>query len=262
MTFIKHELYINKKTLFIWSVLMGAVIFVMMLLYPTMQDSIGTMTDIYKNMGIMTSMFGMDRLDMSTAIGFYGIEMGAMLSIGGGMFAAIIGISMLSKEEGGHTSEYLYVMPKSRSYFITQKLVAAALLIIIYNVVCFVVSILSFVVIGEDIEMKKLTTFMLSELLMNLQIGAMCFGISAILRKNNVGLGIGISILFYFISMLANVTDKVEKLHYITPYYYCDAAVVMVKEEIPLGHLGIGIGVAAACIVFAYIFYNKRDLAI
>ncbi|MDO5520674.1 MAG: ABC transporter permease subunit [bacterium] len=262
MTFIKHELYVNKKTLLIWSVLMGVVILVMMLLFPTMQDSIGSISDIYKNMGIMTSMFGMDKLDFTTATGFYGIEMGAMLSIGGGMFAAIIGISMLSKEESGHTSEYLYVMPKSRSYFITQKLIAAVLLIVAYNLICFVVSILSFAVIGEEILFKKLSIFLLSELLMNLQICAICFAISAILHKNNVGLGIGISVLFYFISMLANVTDKVENLHYITPYYYCDAAVVMVKEAIPLGHLGIGAVIAAVCIGFSYVFYNKRDLTI
>lgn len=262
MVFYKHEMKMNVKSLAIWSAIVGGMILVMILLFPGMVDQMKEITSAYSNMGIFSDAFGMDKIDMATAIGFYGVEAGAMLSIGGAMFAAIIGTGILSKEEGGHTTEFIYVTPNSRRYFLTQKLVASASLIILFDLICFCLALLGFVIIGEAIPWEKLSLYHLAQVIMHLQIGAMCFGISAFLRKVNIGLGIGIALLLYFLSMIANITKSVEWVRYITPYYYSDAANIFDTMEIPIVHLAIGIGMAVVGIVIAYLQYSKKDLNI
>ena len=79
------------------------------------------MNDAFANMGAFSQAFGMDKMSFADAIGYYSMEVGAMLSMGGGMFAAIVGIGMLAKEEGGHVTEFIYVTPNSRNYFIRNN---------------------------------------------------------------------------------------------------------------------------------------------
>lgn len=262
MVFYNHELKVNRKLLFIWSVIVAGMILVMMLIFPSMKEEMSSMMEGYSNMGAFSDAFGLDKLQMGTAMGFFGIEAGSMLAIGGGMFAAIIGTSLLSKEEGGHTTEFIYICPKSREYFVTSKLLAMATIIALFDLVCFGASVAGFAFIGESIVWKKFLVYFVAQLLMHLQIGCMCFGLSAFLRKANIGLGIGIALLLYFVNMIANITGSVENLRYLSPYYYSDAAIIFDKVSIPMEHLLVGIGFAVIGIVLGYVKYVKKDLNI
>ena len=98
MTIVKHEIKQNFKTWLIWSIALSGMLAMFMLLYPAIRSQVKEMAEFYANMGSFTAMFGMDRIDFTTATGFYGIEVGAVISIGGSLFAAMIGIAALSKE--------------------------------------------------------------------------------------------------------------------------------------------------------------------
>lgn len=262
MVFFKHEIRMARKALLIWSSIVGGMILVMMLMFPSMKEEMGKIAQSYANLGPFAEAFGLTKLQMGTAMGFYGIEAGAMLSLGGAMFAAITATAMLSKEEGGHTTEFIYVTPKSRTYFLTQKLLAVATTILLFDLICFLISIISFVIIGEDIQWNKFLLYFLAQTLMHLQIASICYGISAFLRKVNVGLGIGIAMLLYFTNMIANITEGMQNLRYLTPYYYSDAATIFDTTQIPTAHLCLGILIAALGITSAYLKYTKKDLNI
>ena len=262
MTFIKHELKMNLKSLIIWASVVGSMIFCFMLLFPTMEKQIAEIGDVYSQMGGFSQAFGMDKINFATAIGFYGIEVGAVLSLGGAMFASIVGISMLAKEEGGHATEFIYVTPNSRNYFITQKLLSMTLIIFIFDLVCLGLGLLSFISVGEDIEWKKLLLYHLAQYLMHFEIASICFGISAFLRKNNIGLGIGVATLLYFINIFANITDKVEYLRFLTPFYYSDAAEIFSLDKLHGEYIAVGMIITVAAIAVAYVKYNKKDLSI
>lgn len=262
MTFIKHELKMNLKSLLIWMLAVGGMIFCFMLVFPVMEDSVGEISEAYSQMGDFSVAFGMDRINMGTAMGFFGIEIGAVLSLGGSMFAAITGIGMLAKEEGGHTTEFLFVTPNKRTYFITSKLVAGIVLVVIFNVVCMLFGIAGFKCIGEDLVWKQYMLFLLAQLFMNLQIFGICFGISAFLKKNNIGLGIGISMILYFVNLFANITEEVEKLHYITPFSYADAADIFTEEKLKMEYLVPGMAIMVVAVVIGYVKYSRKDLSI
>lgn len=262
MTFIKHELKMNLKSLLIWMLAVGGMIFCFMLVFPVMEDSVGEISEAYSQMGDFSVAFGMDRINMGTPMGFFGVEIGAVLSLGGSMFAAIMGIGMLAKEEGGHTTEFLFVTPNKRTYFMTSKMVAGIFIVAVFNVVCMLLGVAGFMCIGEDLEWNQYLLFFLAQFLMNLQIFGICFGISAFLKKNNIGLGIGIAMLLYFVNLFANITEEVEKLHYITPFSYTDAADIFTTEKIKTEYLIPGMIIMIVVIGIGYVKYNRKDLSI
>lgn len=262
MTFVKHEMKMNFKALLIWALAVGGMIFCFMLMFPTMEDSMGELSGAYSQMGSFSTAFGMDKINIGTPMGFFGIEIGATLSLGGSMFAAIIGIGMLAKEEGGHTTEFLFVTPNRRIYFITAKLIAAILIIAVFDLLCMLLGILGFVCIGEELIWKQYLLFFLAQYLMHLEIAGICFGISAFLRKNNIGLGIGISMILYFINLFANITEDVEKLHYITPFSFSDASEIFTSEKILTEYLIPGMLIMMVFILIGYLRYSKKDLSI
>ena len=88
----------------------------------------------------------------------------------------------------------------------------------------------------------------------------MCFGISAFLRKSNVGLGLGLAILMYFLQMFVNISDKAKFLKYITPYSYSDAAKIFPTGSIDGALLGIGMAIAAIFLGIGFLKYKKKDL--
>lgn len=262
MTFVIHELKMNLKTLLIWTLAVAGMIFCFLLVFPVMEDSVNEISEAYSQMGDFSVAFGMDKINMGTPMGFFGVEIGAVLALGGSMFAAITGIGMLAKEEGGHTTEFLFVTPNKRNYFITAKLVAGIIIIAIFTVTCMLFGIGGFFAIGEKPVWNQYFLYFFAQFLMYLEIAGICFGISAFLKKSNIGLGIGIAMILYFVNLFANISEEVEKLHYITPFSYSDAANIFTEEKIQVEYLIPGIVIMIVAVVAGYIKYNRKDLSI
>lgn len=114
----------------------------------------------------------------------------------------------------------------------------------------------------DEVPWKDISLFHLAQTIMHLQVSCICFGISAFLRKSNVGLGIGIAMLLYFVNIFANITEDVKWLHNVSPFYYCDGAQVLVKHGIEGRYVAIGVVMAIVAVVIAFVKYNKKDLNI
>ena len=96
MTLAKHELWRERWTLAVWTVSIGALMAVCVFLYPEMKDEMDGVTEIFASMGAFTAAFGMDRLNFGTFIGFYAVECGNILGLGGAFFACLIAIGTLA----------------------------------------------------------------------------------------------------------------------------------------------------------------------
>jgi len=260
MTIVKHELKRNWKSLLIWSAILGGMIFMFMLMFPAIKDQIGAMQEAYANMGSFTAMFGMDKINFTTAMGFYGIEAGAMISLGGAMFAALTGAGALSKEEGNHTAEFLLTHPISRKQIVAEKLIFVALQVLCFNLFCFVCALISFGIINEPLEMNKLLLFHFVQLIMQWEIACICLCVSAFQKKANVGLGLGFSAILYFMNLFVNASEDAKFLKYITPFNYSDASEVFSTGHLDGVLIGIGCAIAVAGVVVAFVKYCKKDI--
>ncbi len=260
MTLFLHEWKQNSKMFLIWTAVVAGMTLVFMMIYPQMAGQVEEMTDIYANLGSFSAAFGMDRINFATPLGFYGIEAGAMISIGGGMLAALLGGGILCKEEGNHTAELLFTMPHRREALTLWKALAAGTMIIAFNLVCVLSGIAAFACIGEELLWKEFCLYHTAQLLMQLEIGMLCFCISAFLHRTSMGVGIGVSMTCYFLQLFVNITDKAAFLKYVTPYYYADAANIFPTASIEWKLVALGMAYGIVAVAAGVYYYARKDL--
>lgn len=131
------------------------MLLICMMMFPEINTGMEDMNDMFANMGSFTQAFGMDRLNFGDVMGFYAIECGNILSIGGGFFAALLGINALAKEEKERTAEFLLTHPIRRWTVIFQKLLAILFELLLMNMIVMAVSALSFAFIGEELAVRE-----------------------------------------------------------------------------------------------------------
>lgn len=261
MTIFKHELRQNRLALIIWSCAISFLLAISVLMYPEMSKEMDEMNDVFANMGSFSSAFGMDQLNFGEFSGYFGIECGNTLGLGGAFFAAILGIGLLSKEENGHTADFLFAHPISRARVITEKLLAMAVQILFLNVFVIVITTCAALAIGETPNFKEFYLLLIAYFILQLEIGAITFGISAFLKGNGIAIGLGITFVFYFLNILANLTEDAKFLKYITPYGYTDAAPIISNHSLEWKYLAVGCCFTIISIAMAFIKYRKKDLA-
>jgi ABC-2 type transport system permease protein len=211
-------------------------------------------------MGAFSSAFGLDTLDFGSLKGFYGIECGNILGIGGALFAALIGIGALANEEKNGTAEFLLTHPLSRSGIVTAKLVSVLIQVLILNVSVWLMAVGSIAAIGEPVPWKEVTLLHTAYFLLQVELACICFGISAFLWKGGIGIGLGLAIALYFMNIIANLTSKADVLKYITPFGYADGSEIFNKGALDTCKLLVGLAFTVIGIALAYWKYNQKDI--
>ena len=260
MTIFKQELRSQKISICIWSFSIGLLFAVCVLMYPDMKSQMNGVNEMFSSMGNFTQAFGMDQLNFGTLIGFYTVEGGNILGIGGAFFAAITAITALMKEEKERTAEFLMTHPVSRKRVVTEKLISIFVEIILLNLIVFLCALVSIFAIKESIEFKPLILLHVAYLLMQFEIAGICFCISAFLRKTGGGIGIGIAAVFYFLNIVANISEDAKVLKYITPFGYTEGSDIINELSLKTEYLIPGMIFMVIGIVIAYIHYSVKDL--
>ena len=261
MTVLKHELKQNRKALIVWTVAIAFLLATCIFLFPEMKGEMDSVSEVFSSMGGFSEAFGMDKVSFGTLTGFYSVECGNILGLGGAFFAAFTAVTILAKEEKDHTGEFLLTHPVSRCGVVTGKLIAVLVQIAVVNIIIYLVAIGSIAVVGEEIPWKEITLLHTAYFLMQLELGGICFGVSAFLRKGSLGIGLRIAILMYFLNIITNISDSTEFLKYITPFAYAEGSEIVsnLSLECPLILLGIAYGVVG--IILGYFKYAKKDIA-
>lgn len=191
-------------------------------LFPEMKSQMEDVNKIFASMGSFTAAFGMDRLNFGTLTGFYSIECGNILGLGGAFFAALTAYSILSKEEKDRTAEFLLTHPVSRFRIVTEKLFAVLIQLIIMNSFILILSLSSIAIAGA---------------------------------------ALGLAAAMYFLNLIANITEAAEFLRYLTPFAYCEGADIIEKCALNPAYLIPGIIYAVLGIGAAYLKYCKKDIS-
>lgn len=261
MTIFRHELRLGKIALLIWSAAISFMLALCILIYPEMAEEMGQVSKLFASMGAFSQAFGLDQINYGEFLGFFCVECGNVLGLGGAFFAALIGVSALAKEEKEHTAEFLLTHPVSRTRVIGEKFCAVAAQIAVLNLICIAVTALSVLIIGEDVEIETMGLLFLAYFLMQLEVGAITFGISAFLRRGSLGVGLGLAACFYFLNLISNLVDETEFLKYITPFGYTEGADIIKNHALNGGYLAAGMAAGAIAISLAFWKYIKKDIA-
>lgn len=261
MTILKHELRQGLRTALLWALGCAAFILLGMTVYPRVKGNIGMVERMIESMGPLAQAVAMDQLIYGEVLGFYAAEAGNVLALGGGMFAAILGLNMLAKEEGRHTAEYLYPHPVSRLWVIVQKFAAILIQILVFCGINLLASLLSFRLLNESYEAAVFWRMQLGIFLLMLHVACLGFGLSAFLSRDSIGLGIGLALLMYFINLLINMEIGIEALRYLTPYYYTHASALL-SAGFNRHFMRLNALISAGAVLLGTLRYITKDLRI
>ena len=261
MMVIRHELKQSRISLIIWSVAIGFLLAVCIFMFPEMKGEMNEVSEVFSSMGSFTQAFGMDKVNFGTLLGFYAVECGNILGLGGAFFASLCAISVLSKEEKERTAEFLLTHPVSRVRVVAEKLISVILQILILNAVVYVTAISSIALIGETVPWQEITLMHTAYLILQLELVGICFGVSAFLCRGSIGIGLGIAVIMYFLNIIANLTESAEFLKYITPFGYADGAEIVRNVSLDANMIVIGLLFAAIGISAGFIKYCRKDIS-
>ncbi|MCI9136232.1 MAG: ABC transporter permease subunit [Lachnospiraceae bacterium] len=261
MIILRHELRQGRCALALWTGIIAFMLGICVLIYPEMESQMSEVSGMFADMGGFSAAFGMDRINFGEFMGYFGVECGNILGLGGSFFAALLGISALAKEEKEQTAEFLLSHPVSRKEVVMEKFLGVIFQIVLLNAAVFCVTVLAAWMVGESLDYKILVLLFLAYFLLQVETAALCFGVSAFISRGSLGIGLGLAALFYFLNIIANLTEKAKFLKYITPFGYAEGADIIADGGIDGRYLAVGMVFAAAGAAAAFYKYVRKDIA-
>jgi len=258
---IRQELKLNLKSMLIWALTVGGLGFICLLMYTSMEGEVMEMADSFSQMGAFSDAFGMSTLSIATIGGFFATEVGTVHGLGSAMFAAFFASSMLSKEEDGHTGEFLFSLPVSRSKIITAKGLTILIHLAAFTLICGAFYVMGFAALGEEFPAKEMVRFLSCMFLMNVEIASVAYLVSATSSKTRMGLALGISLIIYTYDIIGRVIPSMKDYLFIGPFSYVNASEIFAHMDAPDHSFTVAFLVLAVTVVCTFLTYTRKDLA-
>ena len=250
------ELRRNRLLIIIWSAASAFMLAVSLLIFPLLVSQLGSLAE----MNEMLSAFGEDASSFMDYTGYYASEIVSVLGIGGAIFAALVGINALSREEREHTAEFLLTHPVHRSRVVLEKLLSVIVAVFVLSAVSALLSTVVSAAIGEKPDVGAIALTFLAHFIMHVEIASICFLLGSFMTRGAIAAGLGTAFGAYVLYFVANVTEKTKFLKYVTPFGYAEGSYIAANGRIHGGYLAVGLAITAACIAAAFAVYRKKDI--
>lgn len=256
------ELRANMKSFLVWS---GSIIFLIVSAMSEFSAYYNNpeMTKVFDAMPKdMMDAFNMNAANMTTVSGFYSVLI-TYFFIMLGIHGALMGSQIIAKEERDKTVEYLFSMPISREKVVGIKLGVGVinclgLLLVtngasIFSAMRYEVTedFLGFV-IRADVALFLVQMIFLS----------MGMALAAFLKRHQLSgrLAIVIVLIAYLLSIIMGITDKLDRVKFLTPYKYFDMLKILHGENVSGGYVLLALGIIVMSLGLSFYRYPRRDL--
>jgi len=264
MNIYLHELKSKLKSMLIWSAAIAAVIFIYQGAFSSLSADTAMMQDMLDQFPKELMMaFGMDTIDLSTVLGFYGVAfLFAQLCFA--IQASNYGFSLVSIEERELTADFLLAKPISRTKILTSKLLAAFTVLTVTNLVTWVSSFIIIEIVrnGREYDTNALILVLSSVVIFQLFFLSVGMVISLLVRRlrsvtpYSMALSFGMYVLSAFGGMLGD-----DSLEIISPFKHFDPNYMINNLSYDTPLVMISVVVILISIPVSYILYNRRNIA-
>jgi len=260
----KQEFKMNFMSVVTWSLSLALVIFVFLSLFSSVAADAAVFNEAMASFPKELLMaFGMDTLDLSSVLGFYGVIF-FICQVCLAIQASNYGFSILSVEERDLTADFLLAKPVGRSRILTSKFLSALTGLTITNAVVWVSSFIAIDMNrnGRPYDRNALILLLLSIIVFQLFFLTLGMLISLLVKKVrsvtpfSMALAFGMYVLGAFGSLLGD-----SKLELITPFTHFDPNRILSTGEYDLPLVLISVSVIVVSMVASYVLYNRRNMA-
>ncbi|MCY6355317.1 ABC transporter permease subunit [Clostridium sp. ZS2-4] len=265
MNIFMREMRAHLKSLIIWCINVILIIAMGMMKYAafsktgeSVEKMMAAMPQVFK------TMFGVGFFNLTEVRGYYGVFF-LYFVLMATIHAAMLGATIISKEERDKTAEFLFVKPAGRKKIIISKVLAVIANIFIFNMTTLVSSI---IIVGsynkgesinKDIVLLMMAMFILQLIFMS--IGTATASISKNPKKS-ASVSMAVLLGTYILSIAVDMNSKLENLKYFTPFKYFEAKNLMLNGKFETTFVVLSIIIIGVLSSATYIFYRKRDLKV
>ena len=261
---IKKELKFNLKSFLIWTSILVGMFLVVFLVYPFIitDDTVKNLDEMMKVFPKeLLKSFNMDITSINTVFGWLKSEgfMFALIIIG--LYSSILGSNILLKEEYDKTIEYLSFVPINRKKILLNKVIISLIYIISMVLIVGIFNYIGLLLSG-DFNQKQYLLLSITPLLIGLPLFSINLFISTILHKNkkSIGLSLGLVFMFYLLTILSELSDKINFLKYFTIYTLADTRNIISNASLNPLLIIISIIITTLFIILSMLKYNKKEL--
>lgn len=261
---IKRELKINFKSFIIWLSILIIMFLFTYSIYPFIitDEALKSMDELMKIFPEeVLKTFNMDISSISTAYGWLKTEGFMYILLIVGLYSSILGGNILLKEENDKTIEYLGFLPIKRSKILTNKITVGILYIILMVLSLMILNYIALSLSG-DFEHKEFLLLSVTPILIGLPFFAINIFISSFEHKTKkvLGINLGLVFIFYILSVLSELSSKIEFIKYLSIYTLADTRNVILRDKINIINIIISLTITIIFIIGTYIKYNKKEL--
>ena len=263
MNIYVHEFKTISRSVIIWSI----AIFMVMLLYMSVFSSFAADAEMLNEMMAefpeeLLVAFGMDGVDLSTVLGYFGIiTLFAQVLVA--VQAANYGFGLVSIEERELTADFLLTRPVGRPKILTSKLLAALTGLAITNAVVWVAAfaLIALFSEGRPYDTGILVLLLLTVAFIQLYFLTVALLISLFRRRirsvtpYSMGLVFGLYVLSAFSGMAGDVP-----IENITPFKHFEANYIVANGAFDVPLIFLSLALIVISVFGSYILYSRRDI--
>jgi ABC-2 type transport system permease protein len=262
MNLFRRELKTGLKPFFFWWLGLFALIFAGIVKSSGAMSNGAFMTELIGRFPrIVVAVMGMANVDISNFGGFYAVIMQYAFVLFA-VYAAHLGSAAVSRESVDRTYEFLFTKPRSRSFILAGKLLAAVVFLTVFAAFDLLFSMLAVRQIDVAGDFTGLfARFALAAWFIGLVFFSLSAMLAASFRQSERGAKAGnLAVLAaYALAVVYDLLEHPGALRLLTPFrYFLNAEIVELTFN--LWFAGLSALLAAAFFAVAFFRFERRDL--
>lgn len=260
----KRELKVNLKSLIIWTTIIVAMFIIVFLIYPSLMKDVDKIEALLETMPKeMLSVFNMDIISINSVSGWLLTEGYLMINLLGGCFFAILGGTILLKEEHDGTIDFLYSKPVTKNQIVTAKLLTGLTYIIAFNLVISICTLIG-LSLSNDFNWMHWLLSSIAPIFVHTFFFTLSLLVSNYFKKTNKSITINIGIVLgtYIIGVIALMSEKLEFLKYFSPFEYINTKPIVTNNSLDILNISLLVIYTGIILVGLYSTYNKKEVGL
>ena len=262
-TLFLKDLKRNFKKFLIWMVVIIGFNLITMAIYPSIagdMEALASFMEFYPEQ--IAKALGMNAISWSTPLGFYTTYFTFYVLMCGGMYAVGLGSTLIAREEGAKTADFLLAKPMTRGEIVISKLLVFSIYIFLLNILAYLSTIILFSIVTDNFDVGRFTILSVYGFLYTYMFGMLAMFISVLIRRGRAlaGAMTGAVIGAYFIDMLSKVSEKSKVIGYIAPNRFVNTDVTAAEYGFRTGEVIYFLVFIAAFAASVFFIYRKKDI--
>ncbi len=258
----RRHLRRDRNALYVWGGICGGMALLMATMYPSIGESFAELIAAYPQ-AFLQAFIGRAFPAFGTVEGFMTVEFFSWIPVLFAAFAALAGAGMVAEETDRGTVEFLLAQPVRRSTVVVGKFLV--FLVLLLGIVALTALALSggLMAVGVEHAVRLFLHIFALNYLAAAAYGAVALLISTICGELRRATSLSLGVMFgtVVVLLVANLSDRLQSLGYLSPLYYAGAPKVLERGAMAAGDAAMLVAVTAVFFLAAVALFERKDLA-